>query len=107
VEEQMRRLEAAKAEGLSYGLPDVASYVEHRTCPDEAIAAQVDGTPYLETKKAAMAAHETQLEVDGDIYALTNRLAALVLPDECYRLAKGRSGNPSGLEDDLFAGLDG
>ena len=53
-----------------------------------------------------MAAHETQLEVDGDIYALTNRLAALVLPDECYRLAKGRSGNPSGLEDDLFAGLD-
>ena len=59
VEEQMRRLEAAKAEGLSYGLPDVASYLEHRTCPDEAIAAQVDGSPYLETKKAAMAAHET------------------------------------------------
>jgi N-acetyl-1-D-myo-inositol-2-amino-2-deoxy-alpha-D-glucopyranoside deacetylase len=105
VEEQMRRLAAAKAEGLSYGLPDVASYLEHRTCPDEAIAAQIDGSPYLDTKKAAMAAHETQLEVDGDIYALTNRLAALVLPDECYRLAKGRSGNPDGLEDDLFAGL--
>ena len=96
VEEQMRRLEAAKADGLNYGLPDVASYLEHRTCPDEAIAAQLDGSPSWKRRRPRWRRTRRQLEVDGDIYALTNRLAALVLPDECYRLAKGRSGDPTG-----------
>ena len=109
VDEQTRRLVAAESAGhLPDGveLPDFESYIAHRTCPDDAIAARIDGTAVLDQKKAAMAAHVTQIRVHGDLYALSNNLGALVLPIESYRLAKGRSGAPDGLEDDLFAGLD-
>jgi N-acetyl-1-D-myo-inositol-2-amino-2-deoxy-alpha-D-glucopyranoside deacetylase len=109
VDEQTRRLVAAEAAGeLPDGveLPDFESYIAHRTCPDDAITARIDGTAFLEQKKAAMAAHVTQITVHGDLYTLSNNLGALVLPVESYRLAKGRSGAPDGLEDDLFAGLD-
>jgi len=109
VAEQTRRLVAAEAAGElpdGVGLPDFESYIAHRTCPDSAIAAQIDGTAFLDQKKAAMAAHVTQITLHGDLYALSNSLGALVLPIESYRLAKGRSGAPDGLEDDLFAGLD-
>jgi N-acetyl-1-D-myo-inositol-2-amino-2-deoxy-alpha-D-glucopyranoside deacetylase len=109
VDEQTGRLVAAEAAGeLPDGvqLPDFESYIAHRTCPDDAIAARVDGSAFLEQKKAAMAAHVTQITVHGDLYALSNNLGALVLPVESYRLAKGRRGVPDGLEADLFAGLD-
>jgi N-acetyl-1-D-myo-inositol-2-amino-2-deoxy-alpha-D-glucopyranoside deacetylase len=109
VDEQTRRLAAAEAAGeLPDGvqLPDFESYIAHRTCPDDAIAARVDGTAFLDQKKAAMAAHVTQITVHGDLYALSNNLGALVLPVESYRLAKGRTGAADGLEGDLFAGLD-
>ena len=109
VDEQTARLEAAEAAGeLPDGidLPDLESYLAHRTCPDDAVAARIDGRTFVEQKKAAMAAHATQITVHGDLYALSNNLGALVLPVESYRLAKGSSGVPDGIEDDLFAGLD-
>ena len=109
VDAQTARLEAAEAAGELPGgidLPDLESYLAHRTCPDDAVAARIDGRTFVEQKKAAMAAHATQITVHGDLYALSNNLGALVLPVESYRLAKGRSGVPDGIEDDLFAGLD-
>jgi len=112
VDEQMRRLRAAEADGRlpdAFTLPDVDSYLAHRTCPDEAVAARLDTTDHpgwLDRKRAAMSAHVTQITVAGDIYALSNNLGAVLLPYEAYRLAKGCSGKPDGVEDDLFAGLD-
>lgn len=111
VEEQMRRLRAAEADGslpAGFTLPDVASYLEHRTCPDDAVAARIDARDHpewLDRKRAAMTAHATQITVAGDLYALSNNLGAVLLPYEAYRLAKGESGKPDGVEDDLFAGL--
>jgi N-acetyl-1-D-myo-inositol-2-amino-2-deoxy-alpha-D-glucopyranoside deacetylase len=75
--------------------------------PDEAIACEVDGTAYADRKMAAMAAHATQIEVDGPFFALSNNLGNQVWGAEVYRLAKGVQGpvDERGWESDLFAGL--
>ena len=56
---------------------------------------------------AAMAAHATQIEVDGPFFALSNNLGNQVWGTEVYRLAKGVKGpvDERGWESDLFAGL--
>ena len=75
--------------------------------PDEAIACEVDGTAYADAKLAAMKAHETQIQVDGPFFALSNSVGNHVWGLECYRLAKGTKGpvDERGWESDLFAGL--
>jgi N-acetyl-1-D-myo-inositol-2-amino-2-deoxy-alpha-D-glucopyranoside deacetylase len=75
--------------------------------PDEAIAAEVDGTEFADAKMAAMAEHRTQILVDGPFFALSNQLGNHVWGREHYRLAKGRQGpvDERGRETDLFAGL--
>jgi N-acetyl-1-D-myo-inositol-2-amino-2-deoxy-alpha-D-glucopyranoside deacetylase len=75
--------------------------------PDEAIACEVDGTAYVEAKMAAMAAHATQIEVDGPFFALSNNIGNQAWGTEVYRLAKGSQGpvDERGWETDLFAGL--
>ncbi|MFB7863360.1 N-acetyl-1-D-myo-inositol-2-amino-2-deoxy-alpha-D-glucopyranoside deacetylase [Streptomyces sp. NPDC056069] len=57
-------------------------------------------------KGAAMAAHATQVAVDGPFFALSNNLAQPIFTTEYYELVQGRSGAPAGeRETDLFAGL--
>jgi N-acetyl-1-D-myo-inositol-2-amino-2-deoxy-alpha-D-glucopyranoside deacetylase len=75
--------------------------------PDEAIACEVDGTDFVEAKMAAMAAHATQIEVDGPFFALSNNIGNQAWGTEVYRLAKGELGpvDERGWETDLFAGL--
>lgn len=75
--------------------------------PDEAIAAAVDATAYIDQKMAALAAHATQITTDGPFFALSNNIGAEAMGVEFYRIAKGVQGDlgPDGLETDLFAGL--
>ena len=67
----------------------------------------VDGTEFADAKIAAMAAHHTQIAVDGPFFALSNNVGNHVWGVEHYRLAKGRQGpvDEQGWETDLFAGL--
>ncbi len=77
--------------------------------PDDALAAVVDGSSFVEAKLAAMRAHATQITLESGFFALSNNLGNEVWAQEFYRLAKGHQGpvDPAtGLEDDLFAGLD-
>ena len=76
---------------------------------DEQVAAAIDGNKYVESKKAAMRAHATQITVDGPFFALSNNLGQEVLGVEYYRLVRGERGPvaENGWEDDLFAGLAG
>jgi N-acetyl-1-D-myo-inositol-2-amino-2-deoxy-alpha-D-glucopyranoside deacetylase len=77
--------------------------------PDEWLTAGVDGSDYVDSKMKAMAAHATQIALDGPFFALANNLGNMVWGIEFYRLAKGVLGEPdpeTGLENDLFAGLD-
>jgi len=75
--------------------------------PDEYLSAVVDATEHVDTKMAALAAHRTQISVDGPFFALSNNVGATAWGLEYFRLAKGSQGptGEDGLETDLFAGL--
>jgi N-acetyl-1-D-myo-inositol-2-amino-2-deoxy-alpha-D-glucopyranoside deacetylase len=73
--------------------------------PDEQVTAQVDARAYLPAKVAAMRAYPTQIAVDGHFFALSNDIGQGAFGLEHFRLRHGQSGNPSGQEDDLFAGV--
>jgi N-acetyl-1-D-myo-inositol-2-amino-2-deoxy-alpha-D-glucopyranoside deacetylase len=73
--------------------------------PDDEVTAEIDGRPYLAAKLAAMAAHETQITVDGEFFALSNELGQRVLATEHYTLLSGTRSSAAGetYEHDLFA----
>jgi N-acetyl-1-D-myo-inositol-2-amino-2-deoxy-alpha-D-glucopyranoside deacetylase len=75
---------------------------------DDQVTTVVDGTGFGEAKLAALAAHRTQIAVDGVFFALSNMLGREVLATEYFRLARGELGpdrDEDGREGDLFAGL--
>lgn len=77
---------------------------------DEQIDAVVDAEPALPAKRAALAAHATQVSLGptGRACALSNDLALPILGREHYVLAAGAPGprDERGWESDLLAGLD-
>ncbi len=75
---------------------------------DELITSEIDGREFVERKMAAMAAHATQIALDGPFFALSNQQGNEVWAMEFYRLVKGIRGvgsGPDGRETDLFAGV--
>ncbi|MEV7781425.1 N-acetyl-1-D-myo-inositol-2-amino-2-deoxy-alpha-D-glucopyranoside deacetylase [Kitasatospora sp. NPDC088351] len=72
---------------------------------DAAVTTLLDGAAYAGRKAAAMAAHATQITVDGAFFALSNNLGQPLVATEYYQLVRGQAG-PRLPEDDLFAGLD-
>lgn len=73
--------------------------------PDEVVTTLIDGTPFIDQKMAAMAAHPTQIELDGPFFALSNNLGNQVWGHEYYTLVKGNKSsnlNDKGWETDLF-----
>ncbi|MCW2796271.1 N-acetyl-1-D-myo-inositol-2-amino-2-deoxy-alpha-D-glucopyranoside deacetylase [Nocardioides sp.] len=79
----------------------------HFITPDENLAAMVDGTDYVERKMAALAAHASQITVDGPFFRLSNSQGNTAWGTEFYRIVKGHPTdlNEDGLETDLFAGV--
>ena len=77
--------------------------------PDEQVTTAVDVSGVLDAKRAAMAAHATQVIVapDGASFALSNLIAQSVFAEEHFVLVRGALGevDGSGRERDLFAGL--
>jgi N-acetyl-1-D-myo-inositol-2-amino-2-deoxy-alpha-D-glucopyranoside deacetylase len=79
--------------------------------PDDQVTTEIDASGYLDAKRAAMRAHETQITVDGDYFALSNEVGARILGREYYtRLAGPQADGDQGprhQEDrysrDLFA----
>jgi N-acetyl-1-D-myo-inositol-2-amino-2-deoxy-alpha-D-glucopyranoside deacetylase len=75
---------------------------------DEFVTTAVDATGFGAAKMAALAAHRTQIAVDGVFFALSNMLGREVLAVEHFRLVRGElAGERSaeGWEQDLFAGI--
>ncbi|MDN5897007.1 MAG: N-acetyl-1-D-myo-inositol-2-amino-2-deoxy-alpha-D-glucopyranoside deacetylase [Nocardioides sp.] len=79
----------------------------HFVTPDELLAAGIDATDYVDAKMAALAAHKTQVAVDGPFFALSNNVGSTAWGVEFYRIVKGVQGpvGDDGLETALFAGL--
>jgi N-acetyl-1-D-myo-inositol-2-amino-2-deoxy-alpha-D-glucopyranoside deacetylase len=74
--------------------------------PDETITTRIDARDHLEAKVAAMAAHATQIQVDGPFFALSNNIGQRAFGYEHFRLIRGGTPPPAGeLEEDLFAGI--
>lgn len=76
--------------------------------PDELVTSAIDGTQYVDKKMAALAAHATQITMDGPFFALSNLLGENVWGTEYYMLARGQKSGPydlDGREIDLFAGI--
>ncbi len=73
---------------------------------DDVIAASVDVSEQLPAKRAAMAAHASQINLADGFFALSNNLGTPVFGKEHFRLAKGTSAGSDDVMTDLFAGLD-
>ena len=78
--------------------------------PDDQVTTEIDATAYLDAKKAAMRAHETQITVDGDYFALSNEVGRRILGQEYYSQFAGpqvarrrQDSQEDGYERDLFA----
>lgn len=78
--------------------------------PDDVVAVAVPTAPVDAARRAAFAAHATQVELlAGDLWALSNRIAQPLPAAEYFRLLAGRpvpraaDGTPGA---DVFAGLD-
>ena len=71
------------------------------------VTTEIDGTRYLPAKLAAMRAHATQIILDGQHFALSDRVRREVTSHELYTLlADGRDDGVQGRERDLFAGIE-
>lgn len=78
-------------------------------CDDDLITTAIDAAEFTDAKMAALAAHKTQVTVDGGFFALSNNLGSQVWGTEYFRLARGSLGerDSGGRESDLFAGIPG
>jgi N-acetyl-1-D-myo-inositol-2-amino-2-deoxy-alpha-D-glucopyranoside deacetylase len=77
--------------------------------PDDQVTTEVDGSAYFGAKRDAMRAHETQVTIDGDYFALSNEVGQRILAAEYYtqlagprRAAETGRETPGGYERDLF-----
>lgn len=78
-------------------------------CEDSLITTAIEANEFTDAKMAALAAHRTQVTVDGGFFALSNNLGSQVWGTEYFRLARGQLGplSDDGKETDLFAGVVG
>ena len=74
-------------------------------CDDELITTAIEANDFVDVKMRALAAHRTQVTVDGSFFALSNNLGSEVMGTEYFRLAKGNRGHDFHRETDLFAGI--
>ena len=76
--------------------------------PDDTVTTCVDARAFEPVKMRALAAHATQVTVDGPFFALSNNIGHEAFGYEYYRLVQGKAEGPydsDGRETDLFNGL--
>lgn len=72
--------------------------------PDDQITTEIDVTPWLDRKRAALAAHRSQIASDSFFLNIPPELTQRFFGVEQFILEEGEPG-PVQPEDDLFAGL--
>ena len=69
---------------------------------------RIDATGHGDAKYHALAAHRSQIAIDGPFFALSNLVGREILAVEHFHLAAGELGpdrDERGWETDLFSGL--
>ncbi len=74
--------------------------------PDEQVTTEVDVADWLDAKRAALAAHASQIGPDSFFLNTPEVLTERMFATEQFVLEDGRPGTTAAREDDLFAGLD-
>jgi len=75
---------------------------------DSFVTTLIDGNEFVNAKMEAMAAHVTQIALDGPFFALSNNLGLAIWGDEYYTLVRGEKSAPfdkDGRESDLTSGI--
>lgn len=75
---------------------------------DEFVTTLIDANEYVDAKMKAMAAHSTQIALDGPFFALSNNIGLQVWGNEYYTLVQGTPSEPfdsDGRERDLLSGI--
>jgi len=72
---------------------------------DSEVTSEIRGLEYEPLKMAALRAHETQVEQEGDFFAFSEMVGPEAMGTEFFRIVKGQLGalNESGRETDLFS----
>jgi N-acetyl-1-D-myo-inositol-2-amino-2-deoxy-alpha-D-glucopyranoside deacetylase len=87
-------------------LPEDSWFIRNRdlsvASDDDEVTTEIDATRYLDAKREAMRAHETQITVDGDFFALSNELGQRILATEYYVRLDGPRVPGTRRERDLF-----
>lgn len=75
--------------------------------PERLLSTRIEAREHLPAKREALAAHATQITLDGPFFALSNNDGQEVWGSEYFRIAAGTRGpvGDDGFETDLFAGL--
>lgn len=76
---------------------------------DSEITAELDISPHLSAKRDALAAHQTQLTVHGDMWVLASGRGMRIQDREWFILVRDLAGSADrghGREVDLFAGIE-
>ena len=103
-----RGIEALKDSPVNFGVADVDELPFG--VDDELVTTAIDATGFGSAKMDALAAHRTQISIDGVFFALSNMLGREIMAVEHFRLVRGELGaerDADGHETDLFAGLAG
>ena len=98
-------IDAMKAQGSDFFGAESADDLPFAK-PDELVTSHIDANEYVDKKMAAMAAHPTQIALDGPFFALSNQIGLTVWGHEYYTLVKGEAAGPrdeNGWETDLLA----
>jgi N-acetyl-1-D-myo-inositol-2-amino-2-deoxy-alpha-D-glucopyranoside deacetylase len=98
-------IDAMKAEGSDFFGAESADDLPFAK-PDEVVTTHIDATAFVDQKMKAMAAHPTQIALDGPFFALSNQIGLAVWGHEYYTLIKGEVGgakDEKGWEIDLLA----
>lgn len=105
------RLLAAHRAWMAAGLPSPFGDepIDHEEAipfgvPDELVTTEIDVVAFLGQKRAALAAHRSQIGADSFFLNTPDDLIGGFFGVEQFVLEAGEPGGP-GLEDDLFAGL--
>ncbi|MEY9935563.1 N-acetyl-1-D-myo-inositol-2-amino-2-deoxy-alpha-D-glucopyranoside deacetylase [Catenulispora sp. GP43] len=73
---------------------------------DSLVTTGIDGSAYMENKRAGMHAYPTQISMEQGFFALSNSIGMEFMAHEYYQLVKGvAERSDAELEKDLFAGL--
>ena len=104
IEEGIAKMKEIGSDFMGVDNPDDLPFAKD----DALVTTMNDASEFVDAKMRAMAAHPTQIALDGPFFSLSNNLGISIWGHEYYTLVKGELGaerDDNGREVDLFANI--